>query len=62
MKAAMTLAPVVDQLPPCTIRGRCRWFRQEGKDICLRCPQVATDNAYSAEEMRIVADPNVVLE
>jgi hypothetical protein len=34
------MAPVVDQLPPCLIRGSCRWFAERGAGICLRCPQV----------------------
>jgi hypothetical protein len=34
------LAPVVDQLPACLIRGSCRWFAERGAGVCLRCPQV----------------------
>ena len=37
------LGPVVDELPKCSIRSECRWFRQEGAAICKRCPQVVTD-------------------
>ena len=36
-------APVVGALPRCAIRPTCRWFRQEGREACLRCPQVATE-------------------
>jgi hypothetical protein len=36
------LPPVVGSLPACGIRPTCRWFRQEGKAACLRCPQVIT--------------------
>lgn len=33
---------VVDGLPACLIRASCRWYLQEGKPACLRCPQVVT--------------------
>jgi hypothetical protein len=36
------LPPVVDGLPPCTIRKECRWFSQEGGAACQRCPGVMT--------------------
>lgn len=32
--------PVVTELPACTIRRTCRWFVEQGKPVCLRCPQV----------------------
>ena len=38
------LAPAVDRPPPCAIRPSCRWWRQEGKAACLRCPEVATES------------------
>ena len=34
------LDPVVSDLPRCAIRPTCRWFQQEGRAACLRCPQV----------------------
>jgi hypothetical protein len=34
--------PVVDALPPCTLRASCRWFAEQGEPACLRCPQVVT--------------------
>jgi hypothetical protein len=36
------LPPVVDALPSCQIRDTCRWFAEEGREACLRCPQVVT--------------------
>ncbi|MBD3886017.1 nitrogen fixation protein [Phormidium tenue FACHB-886] len=30
-------------LPACVLRPNCRWWRQEGKSACLRCPQVVTE-------------------
>lgn len=37
------LPPVLDALPPCSIRRECRWFAEEKSQACLRCPQVVTD-------------------
>lgn len=31
------------ELPACSIRERCRWFRQAGPDACLVCSFVVTD-------------------
>lgn len=41
------LPPVVETLPACQIRSHCRWWQQEGKAACQRCPQVVTDNYYA---------------
>ena len=42
-RIAHMLDPVVHRLPQCAIRPTCRWFREHGKPVCLRCPQVVTD-------------------
>ncbi len=54
------LAPVVTgpSLPPCTIRRTCRWWRQEGKAACMRCPQVSTIEYLPSDELRLAADPS----
>jgi hypothetical protein len=49
------LDPVVSALPRCAIRSTCRWFRQEGREACLRCPQVATERRDASELQRAVA-------
>jgi hypothetical protein len=36
------LPEVVDSLPACNICRDCRWFRQEGRAACMRCPQIVT--------------------
>lgn len=37
--------PIVEEVSPtCSIRQDCRWYQQEGKAACLRCPQVITNN------------------
>ncbi|MBG1267514.1 nitrogen fixation protein [Nostoc sp. WHI] len=53
------LPVVAEELPPCSIRRDCRWWQQEGKAACMRCPQVITDN-YNPSELAIkVATPIV---
>jgi hypothetical protein len=41
-RLADALPPVVDALPSCTIRPTCRWYAEQGREICFRCPQVVT--------------------
>ena len=49
------LNPVVSALPRCAIRPTCRWFRQEGREACLRCPQVITERRNPSQLQRVVA-------
>ncbi|WP_201253421.1 nitrogen fixation protein [Nodularia spumigena] len=49
----------LEELPPCSIRRDCRWWQQEGKAACMRCPQVITDNYNASELMIQVATPTV---
>jgi hypothetical protein len=51
------LPPVVDGLPACHLRPDCRWWQQEGRAACLRCPQVVTELRDPSELHRQVADP-----
>lgn len=52
------LLPVVaERLPPCRVRANCRWWRQEGRAACLRCPQVVSENALPSAEARRAATP-----
>ncbi len=57
MRIVEKLPAVVEELPPCSIRRDCRWWQQEGKAACMRCPQVITDNYNPSEIMRKVATP-----
>ncbi|MGI2904385.1 nitrogen fixation protein [Tolypothrix sp. VBCCA 56010] len=57
MRIVEKLPAVVEELPPCSIRRDCRWWKQEGKAACMRCPQVITDNYNPSEIMRNVATP-----
>lgn len=56
-RVAEQLPTVAETLPPCAIRQNCRWFLQEGKAACFRCPQVITDNYNLSEIGRQVAMP-----
>lgn len=52
------LPAVVESLPACTIRATCRWFQQEGRDVCFRCPQIVTQVYDESEQLRLVAMPS----
>jgi hypothetical protein len=49
------LPPVVDSLPPCTIRKECRWFAQEGAAACMRCPEITTVSYDLSPQVRKVS-------
>lgn len=51
------LPTVVDALPACQLRPNCRWWQQEGKAACLRCPQIVTKTYNPSEKLRQVATP-----
>jgi hypothetical protein len=55
VRIAKMLPEVVDTLPACNIRSECRWFRQEGKAACLRCPQIMTGVHEADETLQHVA-------
>jgi hypothetical protein len=52
------LPAIVDALPPCRLRPGCRWWQQEGKAACLRCPQIVTVVLDPSETLRRTADPD----
>jgi len=49
------LAPVTASLPFCRLRPHCRWWLQEGKAACMRCPQIVTEQCSPSELMSHVA-------
>ena len=51
------LPRAVEVLPACSIRPECRWYQQEGKAACLRCPQVITHVENASAEILRVATP-----
>lgn len=51
------LPAVADALPVCLIRSSCRWYGQEGRQACYRCPQIVTQVTNPREEMVLAATP-----
>jgi hypothetical protein len=56
-RVATMLPPVVDALPVCLIRSSCRWFAQEGRHACVRCPQVVTECSQASDDYARAALP-----
>jgi hypothetical protein len=53
VQRTVQLLPVaVERIPPCRLRPNCRWWRQEGRAACLRCPQVVTENYRPTDSER----------
>jgi hypothetical protein len=57
-RTVQLLPIVVDVLPACRIRPECRWWLQEGKAACLRCPQVVTESHNPPDLVRTAAAPS----
>jgi hypothetical protein len=51
------LPAAVEGLPACRIRPDCRWWQQEGKAACLRCPLIVTESVNPSEQLRHATDP-----
>jgi len=58
-KIVQMLPAVLEELPPCCVRPTCRWWQQEGKAACMRCPEIVTENYYPSERLRQAADPAI---
>jgi hypothetical protein len=56
-RMVILLPAVSERLPRCGIRLHCRWWQQEGRAACMRCPQMVTANYHPSETMRQAADP-----
>ncbi|HVO98864.1 MAG TPA: hypothetical protein VMT15_12390 [Bryobacteraceae bacterium] len=56
-KLVQLMPAVAESLPPCRIRRDCRWFVQEGRAACLRCPQIVTYSVNPTRELSIAATP-----
>jgi hypothetical protein len=50
------LPAVTEALPPCLIRPACRWYQQEGRHACQRCPQIVTHVDDPDDRMRMAAE------
>jgi hypothetical protein len=52
------LEPAVARPPACAIRATCRWWAEQGRNACVRCPQVVTDRTAPSEAYaRAMAPP-----
>jgi hypothetical protein len=56
-KLVQLMPPVSKALPACQLRPDCRWWQQEGKKACLRCPAIITDCYMPSDGQRLAADP-----
>ena len=56
-KLVQLIPAVTEALPPCQIRKDCRWFVQEGRPACLRCPQIVTYSVNPTPELSLAAKP-----
>jgi hypothetical protein len=56
-KLVQLIPAVASSLPPCRIRPDCRWFLQEGKAACQRCPQIVTYSVNPTPELSLAATP-----
>lgn len=52
-----SLDPVTDEVPPCRLRPRCRWWREEGAEACRRCPMVVTEMPNPTPQLADAARP-----
>lgn len=52
------LPEIVADVPTCRIRPSCRWWAQEGRNACLRCPEIVTMSTNPSDELRYAADPD----
>lgn len=57
-RVVQILPAVTESLPACALRPACRWWQQEGKSACQRCPQVVTDNIFAPEAVVRVTTPS----
>lgn len=53
------LPAVTESLPACLIRPTCRWYQQEGRAACLRCPQVITETYEPDDDYKRAALGNI---
>jgi hypothetical protein len=49
--------PDVAEIPACSLRLRCQWWRQEGAAVCRRCPQITENPSRASDLLRRVASP-----
>ena len=55
--ATLPVAVDVALLPKCTIRPTCRWYAEQGRDICFRCVSVVTTDYRASPDLQRAAEP-----
>ncbi len=53
------LDAAVELLPRCSIRRSCRWFQQEGRAACGRCPMIVTKDYAASADLRRASKPPI---
>lgn len=48
VQSLISIEETLQQLPPCGIRSRCRWYLQSGPSACKVCIYVVTDDPISS--------------
>ena len=56
-KVAETVPTNRERLPACRLRPSCRWWHEQGRAACLRCPLVVTTHYGASKALRRAADP-----
>ncbi|HEX6041411.1 hypothetical protein [Longimicrobium sp.] len=56
-KLVQLMPPASKALPACQLRPECRWWKQEGKSACYRCPAIVTDCYNPSEGQKRAANP-----
>lgn len=57
-KLVQLTPPVTQALPACALRPDCRWWQQEGKSACMRCPAIRTESFVAEDNYRYAANPD----
>ena len=55
--ATLPVAVDVALLPKCTVRTACRWYAEQGRQICLRCESVVTTDYRASPALERAAKP-----
>jgi len=61
-KVSVTRLTTISRLPPCRIRPACRWWSEQGRTACMRCPFIVTTTYAPPDDLRAAADPAVSVE
>lgn len=54
------LPKATEEIPACTIRADCRWYKENGKEVCFRCAHVVTTTLINDRLMGGISTPDKV--